>query len=169
MCVSAVGTTKCVRGSALSAVSRSAVGRGDVISGGDRWRRSGLRACGGFRDRDHDRRGGYGRRGIRRGEGAWRPYDRRHGLSTIVEEHGEGEVEGRGVLIVERGRVAQPHLDGASGRYLGRFRTALAAELVEKRLLRPGGATERGARPRRKRAQGSRGRVGSWQGRSLTY
>ena len=46
MCVSAVGTSKCVRGSALSAVSRSLVECGAVISGGNRWRRCGLRACG---------------------------------------------------------------------------------------------------------------------------
>ncbi len=90
------------------------------------------------------------------------------GLSTIVEEHGEGEVEGRRVVIVERVRVVQSHLDGAGGRHLGRFRPALAAELVKKRLLLPGGAALRGARPRRKRCQGSRGRVGGWRSRSQT-
>ena len=56
------------------------------------------------------------------------------GLSSIVEEDGKREVEGARVLIVERGRVAQPHLDGASGCCLGRFRATLAPELVEKGL-----------------------------------
>jgi len=69
------------------------------------------------------------------------------GLNSIVQKDGGGKNEGRTVLIVERGHAAHAHLDDANGRHRGRFRPALAAELVEKSLMRPGCADVRGVRP----------------------